>query len=434
MTYKTSSNCITVGLFELHTQSIINFTQFDYIKDKQSLPFYEVFLKMALCLVSLIAALFGNLTVMYRIIIKSRKTNSFKMTNGDKRLSLKCESRFAPLETENLVFMSRNAGQIQYKDRKSFLVEIDQENVRVNTYSNLTYKSYKSKSVNFFILNLCFCDLMIVMWCSWVHMINSISQNWIFGAFFCKLNTFVQVICLIAAISTLSLISLERFKGIVCTMGKKIDHKKSIQAIVLIWLFSGLAAFPILIYRKQYKRIWKNHVEIWCSDAWPISYKFESNSQCIAKVNEPFRRVYYTFISFVLFFIPILIMLFSYCLIMRKLKKTKILRFFRENSSEKNILIRRRQKVNILLIGLIVSFMICWSPVQVLILFEAYKQFDGQEMPSWFNWVYFLVYLLAYTNSAINPVIYTGLNKFYRKARRRNMLHIANGTHDNRYE
>lgn len=65
---------------------------------------------------------------------------------------------------------------------------------------------------------------------------------------------------------------------------------------------------------------------------------------------------------------------------MRKLKKTKILRFFRENSSEKNILIRRRQKVNILLIGLIVSFMICWSPVQVLILFEAYKQFDGQEV------------------------------------------------------
>lgn len=65
---------------------------------------------------------------------------------------------------------------------------------------------------------------------------------------------------------------------------------------------------------------------------------------------------------------------------MRKLKRTKIMKFFRENSSEKNILIRRRQKVNLLLIGLIVSFMICWSPVQVLILYEAYKQFDGQEV------------------------------------------------------
>lgn len=65
---------------------------------------------------------------------------------------------------------------------------------------------------------------------------------------------------------------------------------------------------------------------------------------------------------------------------MRKLKNTKILTFLRENSSEKNILNRRRQKVNLLLIGLIVSFTICWSPVQVLILFEAYKQFDGKEV------------------------------------------------------
>ena len=65
---------------------------------------------------------------------------------------------------------------------------------------------------------------------------------------------------------------------------------------------------------------------------------------------------------------------------MRKLKHIKILKFFRENSSEKNILNKRRQKVNLLLIGLIVSFTICWSPVQVLILYEAYKQFDGKEV------------------------------------------------------
>lgn len=69
--------------------------------------------------------------------------------------------------------------------------------------------------------------------------------------------------CLIAAISTLSVISLERFKGIVFTMRRKIDRKSSIQTIVLIWIFSSLAAFPILMYRKQYKRIWKNHIEIW---------------------------------------------------------------------------------------------------------------------------------------------------------------------------
>ena len=50
----------------------------------------------------------------------------------------------------------------------------------------------KNKRVNYFILNLCFCDLMIVIWCSWIHMVNSVSENWIMGAFFCRFNTYVQ--------------------------------------------------------------------------------------------------------------------------------------------------------------------------------------------------------------------------------------------------
>jgi len=35
-------------------------------------------------------------------------------------------------------------------------------------------------------------------------------------------------------------------------------------------------------------------------------------------------------------------------------------------------------------------------------------------MPKWFNLSYFVVYLLAYTNSAINPIFIANLNKFYK--------------------
>jgi hypothetical protein len=54
------------------------------------------------------------------------------------------------------------------------------------------YKPYKNKPVNIFILNLCICDLMITVWCSWVHLINTISHNWQMGAFFCSFNTYIQ--------------------------------------------------------------------------------------------------------------------------------------------------------------------------------------------------------------------------------------------------
>ena len=67
---------------------------------------------------------------------------------------------------------------------------------------------------------------------------------------------------LIASISTLSLISFERFKGIVLTLAKKLDKKNSIYMIILIWIFSIMAAIPIFIYRKQYTRIWNDRIEI----------------------------------------------------------------------------------------------------------------------------------------------------------------------------
>ena len=82
-----------------------------------------------------------------------------------------------------------------------------------------------------------------------------------------------------------------------------------------------------------------------CSDAWPKSYTFKENTTCIQSVDEPIRKVYYTFISFVLFFIPIGIMLFCYCLIMRKLNNTKIIGYLNENSAGKNVLNKRRKKV-----------------------------------------------------------------------------------------
>ncbi len=188
------------------------------------------------------------------------------------------------------------------------------------------------------------------------------------------------MVSLTAAISTLAVISFERFKAIVCTMRKKLDRRKSMSMIALIWLFSLTVGIPIFLYRKQYKRVWKDHVEIWCSDAWPRTYQLRNNTDCVVKVDEPLRRVYYTFISLVLFFIPILVMLVCYCLIIRKLSQTKILKYVREDSSERELLNKRRQKVNILLIVLIVSFAVCWSPVQGFILYEAHKQLSGLEV------------------------------------------------------
>jgi hypothetical protein len=68
---------------------------------------------------------------------------------------------------------------------------------------------------------------------------------------------------LTAAISTLAVFSLQRFRAIVFTMKRKISRKASIIYIIIIWSFSIIVAMPTFMYRKQYTRLWKNHIEIW---------------------------------------------------------------------------------------------------------------------------------------------------------------------------
>ena len=75
-------------------------------------------------------------------------------------------------------------------------------------------------------------------------------------------------------------------------------------------------------FRKQFTRHWKDHTEIWCDDTWPTVKTWDPEEQ-IFMFSRPSRTFYYTFISGVLYFAPVTIMLAAYSLIILKLRKTK---------------------------------------------------------------------------------------------------------------
>lgn len=47
-------------------------------------------------------------------------------------------------------------------------------------------------TTNLLLLNLAVSDLMVGMFCMWVHIGNQLSTDWPFGAFMCKFSTFCQ--------------------------------------------------------------------------------------------------------------------------------------------------------------------------------------------------------------------------------------------------
>ena len=176
---------------------------------------HEIAVKVILCLISIFSSLIGNLMVLYTMFVlpKLRKAFSpptlhlngmnlqnFALNKYSKRAISTTnvsnidtsQKQFLPQQnnsTSNEIVKNINTPpRISSSRRHSSCIS---NNINQNNLFPAPTVSYK-KTVNLFILNLIICDLMIVFWCSWVHMVNSITDRWLLGAFFCRFNTFVQ--------------------------------------------------------------------------------------------------------------------------------------------------------------------------------------------------------------------------------------------------
>jgi neuropeptide FF receptor 2 len=45
---------------------------------------------------------------------------------------------------------------------------------------------------NYFIVNLAVSDILVTSMCTWVHLVHDVTEGWVLGAFFCKINSFAQ--------------------------------------------------------------------------------------------------------------------------------------------------------------------------------------------------------------------------------------------------
>lgn len=117
------------------------------------------------------------------------------------------------------------------------------------------------------------------------------------------------VVALVSSILSMTLISIDRFFGIVYALKAHIIERRARCCIIMVWVCAIIAGIPQLIYRKVYVRHWKNHVELWCDEDWV--YPMTS------------RVTYWTTISVITFFIPSLVMLLMYGCIIKTLWGTR---------------------------------------------------------------------------------------------------------------
>ncbi|KAI8521282.1 hypothetical protein Bbelb_010360 [Branchiostoma belcheri] len=268
-------------------------------------------------------------------------------------------------------------------------------------------------------------------------------------------------ISITSSIIMLTVIAIDRFYAIIFPLKARITETNTAAVISTVWLISCAVNVPLLVVSEQRQWQWDDGVlEIWCAEKWDQHQK----------------AVYTSVLFVVLYAVPLVVMMVAYFLLARKLWRTtspgiaalsiqqlqlKAKKKARYTASHtmfyiihpdgglanpvcisKNLgeeigaaKIRSLQKhrgkssnmqlavmmplqaftVIKMLVVVMTVFFVCWTPYQVL---QIWLQFGNlpEESPPYFKQLRFVVLLLGYSNSALNPIIYAGVNENFRKS------------------
>ncbi|XP_071128533.1 substance-P receptor-like [Mytilus edulis] len=264
-------------------------------------------------------------------------------------------------------------------------------------------------TTNYYLVNLAVADLMVTISCTWVTLVDDVTEGWVLGKFFCKINTFTQILSLVASVLSLTLIAYDRFFGIVFALRAHMTTRRAKTSLIFIWICSAGIASPTLITRQLKVRVWSNHTEQWCDDVWPTMTENIGN---MTMSSMPSRTAYYVSVSVILYFFPMLIMTLAYSIIIIKLWSSTIPGEKVDRRMEAQS--RTRKKVIVMLVAILIVFVVCWLPYQVILLYSELRP-NRLKLGDWYYGLNFAACCMSYSNSALNPLIYTGFNENFKK-------------------
>nr|BAQ54715.1 opsin, pteropsin type [Orthetrum albistylum] len=240
--------------------------------------------------------------------------------------------------------------------------------------------------LNVILFNLVCSDFSVSVLGNPITLTAALFRRWIFGRTMCVIYGFFMSLLGIASITTMMVLSFERYVMISKPFQvRRLSQKGAVALIGVIWVYALLLTAPPLFGWGDYVH---ESANISCSVNW--------ESKTIS------ATTYIIFLFAMGLVVPVFVICFSYLNIIWTMKK---------NAVAMGRVTKAECRVTVMVFVMIVAFLVAWTPYSVLALLVA---FGDASLIS--PGVAVVPALMAKSSICYNPVIYVGLNTQFRSA------------------
>ena len=269
-------------------------------------------------------------------------------------------------------------------------------------YLARTCKELKQSTFNYLIINMAVADVLGVVFATVVSVtFLCVRLQWIpglFGNISCKFVHFLFVLSIGLSISTLVIMSVDRYLAIVHTMRMPMSPSSTKRCIAASWVISTFAASPYL-YKMETQKIDHGYV---CISVWS---------------SNPGQNIFYSkveeCVKFALYYAIPLIAIGSTNAIIGHIMKTRKPIGFSQTQARIN---EQNNKIFKLLVTVVALFAFCWIFTHVNHLLSVFQLSTFCKLPGAIPLFFFW---LSHVTSSINPIVYFIFNNKFRKGLRK---------------
>ncbi|NXX74345.1 CML1 protein, partial [Urocolius indicus] len=253
----------------------------------------------------------------------------------------------------------------------------------------ITLKMKKSVNAVWF-LNLAVADFLFNIFLPINIAYTAMSYHWVFGTVMCKLNSFLLILNMYTSVLLLTTISFDRYVSVVFPVWSQ-NHRTTGLAYavcLVIWSLGVTMSCPSLVFRDTAQA----RDSIICFSNFSLSRN--RSHQAVALMRHRTVNVTRFLAGYVL---PITVITFCYVAIGLNLRRNRL---------------AKSRKPFKIIVTIIVTFFLCWSPYHLLNLLET----EPHVVPrSVFEISIPISTALAASNSCMNPVLYVFMGQDFKK-------------------